>query len=813
MKFGSHVRSFALVFATMNMLIGIGSWQTVLAYEVVTHAAITQKAWARALAEDSALLDRLDLRDDTDAFQITTEDYHDAGGDGARLRAISSAYEGNKIEKVSGQPKSIGGWLMRGAIREDDDSTECCDPKDDSFGNFHRVFSHFFDPVNDLGLTVGGVTAGPSARRWALDSTATSNYLPLLDNPTRHNHFNLETVREALHIGLTGYDSQGNVKAGDSLARRRYLATAFRALGNVLHLNQDMAQPQHTRNDPHSGKVPIIAGHKSAYERYTDARVTGENTAVVRDGIPLDVQALPVFYDGYPTPKLKMFADYWATGDLKGLANYSNRGFFSAGTLPGSNGYASPSNDITIYSSVISPTEKWDGTATPEGSPPMELLFGPVNDALFPERSFPGVPLLARSMWDEFIQEVPIGVWSEYGTGYAPTLMLTRANYDTMADLLIPRAVAYSAGLIQHFFRGRMEISLPDEGVYGIIDHAPSSNGFPNGFSKIKMKLKMKLKNTTPRSGSAAGDAIEPMGGSGMLLLVAKYHNNTCYQPDLSGEYGSPGIDWRTCRSEEESIAVSDLVPVPLGINGEAQQMTFTFPAPIPISATDLKLQVVYRGPLGEDTQAIVVATKDISEPHYIYNYRRWDQYTYSFHWPVLNGIGGPLSYAQWCTGGTPPGFPSVTACNEAEGHTVKMAYSSTSSPVPGYDPANPPIPQDTYRDLSLEPPLSPVAVMRAPIGTLTRIAVLTDAIPANPAVWVEERIDVTHGVSTFMWITGIAATTTNQMDLKTKNLVPSVTYLPGRGVYLPSGENTVLTSGTANPMPNLTLVPSEIKF
>ncbi|MFN0314028.1 MAG: hypothetical protein ACKVQA_03190 [Burkholderiales bacterium] len=74
------------LYVAVALLSGAYGEKFAIAYEITTHAAITQKAWVRALAEDSALLDRLDLRDDTDAFRVHTRDYHDAGADGARLR-------------------------------------------------------------------------------------------------------------------------------------------------------------------------------------------------------------------------------------------------------------------------------------------------------------------------------------------------------------------------------------------------------------------------------------------------------------------------------------------------------------------------------------------------------------------------------------------------------------------------------------------------------------------------------------------------------------------------------------------------------
>ena len=64
---------------------------------------------------------------------------------------------------------------------------------------------------------------------------------------------------------------------------------------------------------------------------------------------------------------------------------------------------------------------------------------------------------------------------------------LNRLNYDAMASLLVPRAVAYSAGLINFFFRGRIDIELPDEGVFAAADHASGK-----GFTMLRAKIRNK---------------------------------------------------------------------------------------------------------------------------------------------------------------------------------------------------------------------------------------------------------------------------------------------------------------------------------
>jgi hypothetical protein len=135
--------------------------------------------------------------------------------------------------------------------------------------------------------------------------------------------------------------------------------TCFRALGDVVHLIEDMAQPQHTRNDRHAGKKYDEAGgpngmlgHKSAYEAWIDARATGGqfNTegALAGTQAPISVTPPPfsnifvneqnIYPNGYPVPRFADYLSFFTTrkkyadiGLRQGLADYSNRGFFSAG--------------------------------------------------------------------------------------------------------------------------------------------------------------------------------------------------------------------------------------------------------------------------------------------------------------------------------------------------------------------------------------------------------------------------------------------------------------------------------------------------
>jgi hypothetical protein len=298
------------------------------------------------------------------------------------------------------------------------------------------------------------------------------------------------------------------------------------------------------------------------------------------------------------------------------LANYTNRGFYSFGTnINGVNTvgiYPSPDPlGSGLGSEVITGASLLDmtGRAMPAGAS-ITLLTGTVTDSAFPDQTRAGVRLSTYGAWDQFLQQ-------KGRRGYT----LNYYNYDAQAELLVKRGAAYSAGILDYFFRGRMEIGLPDSGLYAAVDHANFAgtgasstdvNGFV-GFGTVRLKLRNSTPDITPPGGPTYAQAM----GAGNLVAVAKFHRNTCYRDDLSGEAGASG-GTLSCKSTAEEIVVSRFIPVSAIASDAAKEYEFTFDQQIPINATDLYLQVVFRGVLGQEQDAVVVATKDISEPTYV---------------------------------------------------------------------------------------------------------------------------------------------------------------------------------------------------
>jgi hypothetical protein len=304
---------------------------------------------------------------------------------------------------------------------------------------------HFFNPLNGSGLyyvprppcNAIAITGTPSPN-WALGQGMTQDY-------------SFPAARTALHKALTEQSAT---------EREKNLALMFRILGHVIHHIQDMAQPQHTRNDPHGpGCLGVEGG--GFYEEYT-------NRPLVRGSVPFLSLLLPGNYEPVykdtDTTTFNAPRQFWTTPEGKGIADYSNRGFVSTGTNFDKSGlFSSP---------VLGPGWQEDQTALcnqinmprpsgPNGQPlPCVMTFveTPVDDAYRPGNEVNR----KASTYSIFNADLTIYnktvTYTDPATGQTfttPTLYtLNHFNFDAAHQFLIPRAVGYSAGLINYFFRG-----------------------------------------------------------------------------------------------------------------------------------------------------------------------------------------------------------------------------------------------------------------------------------------------------------------------------------------------------------------------
>ncbi|HEY2864447.1 MAG TPA: hypothetical protein VGK37_12580 [Casimicrobiaceae bacterium] len=427
-----------------------------------------------------------------------------------------------------------------------------------------RFRNHFYDPQhNGQGLTFLGPNT--DSLTWGVDPT----------NNQTTQEYSIRRAKDYMMLALT---------LPNEVDRQQNLGLMFRTVGHVIHLVQDAAQPQHTRNESH----PLV----HAFETWADK----QNGALT--------------LSGYPSVAVSTMSDFWHTASVSGLADYSSTGFVTSGanfigtltsirpnpTYPLPN----PAGAVVVPRQITDPDLL--GPVGPKQHLTGQIYFIRTNVSdNYTQTSTPNPATSTYSLLDEDLQNY---------VGMDMHFSVNSFTFREAAKLLLPRAVGYSAGLINYFFRGSMRIAPPDEGVYAIVDHspddpAPSGCGTPCGFRKVKLKLM----NTTPNQNM----------GSGKVIVVAAYHLNTCYQSDLSGEFGSAAYTANACRSAEEFIALSDPRNVPqVKTDFSDPALVFTFASPIPINATDLRFQVIFQGALGMETDAVAVSAFDIREPTYL---------------------------------------------------------------------------------------------------------------------------------------------------------------------------------------------------
>lgn len=805
----------------------LASSAAVDAYEISTHALITGQAAQRSVLNPQAAntiipvlgFDRLDAIEPFRApYYAMFLGFHRYYDDPPTPIDLLPPYQFTQARKLQERERSIfqmladrgylvgvtsaaqvstrvDGWLMRGAIREDDNDVrqvgvwwqDGSDRDADPYGPILRAVKHFYDPAKDRAFqqerecTVENYGCIRSIV-WGLGRLNPIDPLTDGEDLARRNHFTWQDARNNYWLALTlrrdlGTPGRDAAERRDNSQERQWRwATAIKSLGHVVHLLQDVAQPQHTRNDAHApprGTAPGEGKADAAFEAFTDYRVTLDYAGASGSGgvagnplrhingvLPKPGEVPRLVLGNYPkvafsTPVKFMTTRHIDTGtsaaallQRRGLADYSNRGFFTSGTSPGSRECIPPGADpCTQYATTptyVLPDESLPSPAFTTVTYDSELFVSgntvrvteyaaTVADAAtpgytdqLPSRYSGRVPLLTGTVWSRVLDLI---------SPPAPTSAGYTVTYDNMtyqADVLIPRAIGYSAGMIDFFFRGRLEVLPPDTGSFAILNqgeaHTMDADGYPRlvsdsslfGFEKVRLKVRNATAAITDSGTSESFPQFigDPDGGGplkGELVAVARFHRNLCYRPDLSGErvqgYAQPPlpgpITEPTCptgkRSDYQEISVSTPLTItspgdnsPSELDnlaaGTGVEKVFDFSAdPIPVNATDLFIQVVYRGRMGKnlDSQsrggnlepdAIALGTYDAREPTFITWWNNTDYFNSDGNWlPENVAFPRRTTLSFWvCTGA-----PSRLAWTYFS--SVKGGVAMPIPPTPGF--------------------------------------------------------------------------------------------------------------------------------
>ena len=311
-----------------------------------------------------------------------------------------------------------------------------------------RPFNHFYNPVTNGGLN--DLTSGMNSLQWAYNAgnnnedwtDARDSYYRALTQPTRNQ-------------------------------RLTELATTFFRLGHVIHLLQDLAQPQHTRNDAHRVGAE--------FESYclTHYGTPGAISSLPSEGIPSFSGGTSPF-GGIPPE----FAGFWDTeqytgqaafagfGGTPGLSEYSNAYFITDDTMFGNTRMALlPRAGAPALRILMTDAAENRSTAAAHLFPHPHIRN--TNVASFYPASTTFV-WLQREGTDvpDAVHYVDLVVRNGAGAVVhtTPSLFLINddneigfddVTYQSAASMLIPKAVSYSAGLMNYFFRGKIGLPTP----------------------------------------------------------------------------------------------------------------------------------------------------------------------------------------------------------------------------------------------------------------------------------------------------------------------------------------------------------------
>jgi hypothetical protein len=304
---------------------------------------------------------------------------------------------------------------------------------------------HFFDPHSGRTLPIPLAQTSPE---WILGQSVSS--VP---------GFSLHDAQAYFRQALTDESQDSRTASWRSL---------FEALGHTIHHVQDMAQPQHVRADAHYHREWPIVGDPSLYEFCTETAVV-RPADVSRCGQPFEVSA-------YPLVRLARARDYWTTRQAdgteqaRGMADFTNANFVSKDTnfrfiddrlvlrsadypKPVPTGFHTRTLEELGAADVCERLRRDPRTYGGAASCEIEFYSTEVHDA------YTGTTAInerasSLSVFDQYLALRPDG--PTYRTDRLFTL--NRYNYAAAHPFLISRAIGYSAGLIDHFFRGRLEL-------------------------------------------------------------------------------------------------------------------------------------------------------------------------------------------------------------------------------------------------------------------------------------------------------------------------------------------------------------------
>ena len=444
-----------------------------------------------------------------------------------------------------------------------------------------RPLNHFHEPIKNQKLDVP-LFDNESALEWAQDSAAQSSEV--------EGDQSWPTLRTLYHEALIELDKT---------TKDQMFAQLFKGLGHQMHLVQDMAVPYHVRNDAHLAdalqgekwynplryivrKDPLYFENWAKSERGKIIDMASDNTVFPT----LDFDA--AFADTNDGPATSPISQLWdaeiydgtnpSISSAQGLSEYTNANFYSEHTL-----FAAESLDESDPHYFPHPRQVDTNLIDIADLRPEQVVArdGNLDLNLYLQK-------LDQSGAVEIDHFVRVGYFSSKLTHgpnpdlyiYSRSFFLDEACHEDYAEKLVPRAVGYSAALLNYFFRGQMETQ-----------HFTAKHGAGFAISGVQLDVRNASASLTP------GQSVEPME-AGQLGLVYRYFDpvNDQWAGDVvTGVY---------------AVAAADDP-----INFDFVSLDVDFSTPIPFGAEKISFTLVYLGKLGDENDAVIGARVNTNIP------------------------------------------------------------------------------------------------------------------------------------------------------------------------------------------------------
>jgi hypothetical protein len=587
-------------------------------------------------------------------------------------------------------------WLQEGAFLEDAGSFS-----DYVFGTA-RSFNHFHNPTkpwDSAGLddyfTIPNPippfnppyftkhTSGESALKWAQDVAKQQTYSKLEGDQT------WQTIRNHYYNALT---------SKTDLKRQGYFARVFKGLGHQMHLIQDMAVPAHVRNDAHPEDSILKRKYVIIGNLYfeTWAKKNLPNVEALKTFAPNPLFAsvsfnVDVVYNNL-TPITQLIdtniynENVVPTKSLTwGLSEYTNSNFVS---------------DDTIFTENFSKNDRhyFPYPRYTDQSQCYELITEHLSankNITYLRKKCVGEPV------DHFVTVGPLFKYLPLWDLQRLTLKFDETTHRDYAEKLIPRAVGYSAVLLNYFFRGDINLKYETGSTPGYVI-ANNSNEIMSGTFWIfydnrsderkeiwskpltinalaespKFDFPIRSDAKEPgkyilvfkgRMGNENGAVVGRVTGRFLEItppaqyvysiidgsqnplqftnITAKVKNANPNEEIGSGTLQAM-VEYKINEDQIDfSYSQSATISIDSLSSSTPQEFTFNFSSnPIPVDVTDLYLQIIFTGKVGSEDNAMVMGVKDISEPTPIDVFNNMDRICINGNWYVA---GSPEAIAQ----------------------------------------------------------------------------------------------------------------------------------------------------------------------